>query len=563
MYPWGTRGAGAVTVGCQCTPRGRHYLSDRFITPRIRTVLRHFRTLVPRAGVAVAAVLALAATSLPAQQRTPPKRAPAKAPTPKKADSTVAPKADSTPAPKVPSATLTGTVFDSLHGVPLGEAIVGIEGTSRMAATNRLGLFFLDSIPPGTHRMRVDHPVLDSLGIVMVTAPFELKDGDASTLQLSIPSAQTLVEVSCPAARRNLGPGAVIGRLLDADTDEPVGGARVSVAWLEVSLNAGLRKLPRVREALSGSDGMFRICGLPVNFEGTLQAMLKGVSTAEVRVKAEGYPLVVQGLKIGNPNTVATESTDSNAVRRQKEAATGPTFSAARLQTGNAVLTGRVVNASGQPVVGARVDVIGTPGATLTKENGEFSLSGLPSGTQSLVVRQIGFAPEERAVELSTRAPARVEIAMARPATVLNTVVVRADRDVGLERVGFSQRKKSGGGYYLDGDDIVKRAPNMLTDLFRSIPGLRVVPSGNGIDYQVESARAVVGSCVKYFVDGAPFEAVFPGDVDRLLPPNEIAAVEVYNGISVPAQFQQAGSSSCAAIVLWSKQRVDRPPGRK
>jgi hypothetical protein len=48
-----------------------------------------------------------------------------------------------------------------------------------------------------------------------------------------------------------------------------------------------------------------------------------------------------------------------------------------------------------------------------------------------------------------------------------------------------------------------------------------------------------------------------------MMPPNEIAAVEVYNGISVPAQFQAAGQSSCAAIVIWSKTRVDRPPGRK
>ena len=47
----------------------------------------------------------------------------------------------------------------------------------------------------------------------MLTAPFDIKDGDASAMQLSIPSAATLVEVSCPPARRNLGPGAVIGRL--------------------------------------------------------------------------------------------------------------------------------------------------------------------------------------------------------------------------------------------------------------------------------------------------------------------------------------------------------------
>jgi Carboxypeptidase regulatory-like domain/TonB-dependent Receptor Plug Domain len=551
------------------------FASPRFVSLRVRALC------------ALAGAIALAGTPLLAQQRSQPptRRPPAPTrpaiPAARRADSVAAKaaKADSVRAdsiradsarraaalvPQVALATITGTVFDSLHGIPLEQAVVSIEGTQRGALTNRMGLFLIDSIPPGEHRVRVEHIVLDSLGITMLTAPFQLAQGDNNTVRLAIPSATTLVELSCPPARRNLGPGAVIGRLLDADTDKPVEGARVSVAWLEMSLNAGLRKIPRLRDALSGADGMFRICGLPPGFEGTLQATFKGISTSEVRVKAEDTPLVVQGLKIGNANTVvAGATTDTAALRRQKEAQTGPTFSAITLQTGNAVLTGRVVNAAGQGVVGARVDVLGTPGATLTKENGEFTLTGLPSGTQSVVVRQIGFAPEERAVELSTRAPARVEVAMTRPATMLSTVVVKADRDVGLERIGYVQRKKSGGGYHLDGDDIQKRAPTMLTDLFRTIPGLRVVPAGNGIDYRIESTRQATSNCVKYWVDGAPFEALFPGDIDRLLPLNEIAAVEVYNGVSVPPQFQMAGQSACAAIVMWSKTRVDRPQGRR
>jgi len=519
------------------------------------------RFVAPAFAIAILA-LASASSALAAQQRKPPVKADsAKSDTTKKA---AAAPADSAPAAARPAmSAINGVVFDSLHRMPLGRATVSVEGTNRGTATTTLGIFAIDSVPPGEHRLRVDHPVLDSLGITMVTAPFQLNEGATGTVQLSIPSAASLIEISCPAARRNLGPAAVIGRLLDADTDAPVKGARVSVAWLEISINAGLRKVPRLREALSTEDGMFRICGLPAGFEGTLQAQLKSVTTSEVRVKDEGDLLVVQGLKIGNANTVIAAETDSAALARQKAITTGPSFSAARLQTGNAVLTGRVINAAGQPVVGARVDVIGTPGATLTKENGQFTINSLPSGTQSVVVRQIGFAPEEKAVELSTRGPAEVSITMARPATMLNTVVVKADRDVGLEKVGFTQRKKMGGGYYMDGDQITQRAPNQLTDLFRTIPGLRVVPAGNGIDYTVESARNVTGSCVKYYVDGAPFEAVFPGDVDRILPPNEIAAIEVYNGISVPAQFQAPGQSSCAAVVMWSKTRVDRPLGGK
>ena len=37
--------------------------------------------------------------------------------------------------------------------------------------------------------------------------------------------------------------------------------------------------------------------------------------------------------------------------------------------------------------------------------------------------------------------------------------------------------------------------------------------------------------------------------------PEEVAAVEVYNGTQVPAQFTTIGQS-CSAIVVWTKTRV-------
>ncbi len=499
--------------------------------------------------------------------RRPPPRQPARTPAPapkpdttkKPVDSTAAAKPAEVVVPLQPFATLFGTVFDSVHMAPLAGATVHIQGANRAAMTTDKGVFRVDSIPPGTYKVRVDHVLLDSIGMAMVTNDITLADAGIESIQLSIPAGQTLVEASCPAARRALGPGAIIGRLLDADSDEPVKGGRVSVVWEEMSLNANLRRLPRRRDALSGEDGVYRICGLPQTFEGTLQADLKGVTTSEVRVKLEGEMLLVQGLKIGNANSVAVSSGDS-ARLRQREAAVGKSYSAATLQRGQASLTGRVINAAGGAIVGARVDVLNTPGMTLTGAGGEFRIDSLPSGTQTVVVRQIGFSPVEQAVELTTRAPARTEVRMDKAAQVLTTVTVEATADAGLEKVGFSQRKKAGFGYFLTGDDVSKRAPNLLTDVFRTIPGLRVVPSGN--DYIVQSNRNVMGGCVRYWIDGSMWEAIFPGDVDRIIPPWEVGAIEVYNGTSVPAQFQMAGNSSCTAIVIWSKTRLTPPPGR-
>ena len=512
-----------------------------------------------------AGVVGILLLSQVAAAQQPPPRPPARRPAPASVDSArVADSTARTPNERAPAdtalASVFGTVFDSVHMAPLAQAIVSLEGSDRAAISTDRGIFRIDSIPAGKYRVRVQHAFLDSIGVTMLTEEFELAASDSRTLALGIPSGATLVAASCPAARRALGPSAVIGRLLDADTDEPVKGARVSVAWEEISINAGLRKMPRLRDALTGDDGIYRICGLPPQVDGTLQAQHKGISTSEIRVKFEGQELIVQGLKIGNAQTVAVSAGDT-ALRRQRESTVGRLYSGATLQRGNATLTGRVVNGAGNPVVGARVDVIGTPGATLTGANGEFRIDSLPSGTQSVVTRQIGFAPVEKPVELSTRAPARLDIIMDRAAQVLAEVRVEADAaDAGLERVGFKQREKAGFGYFLTSDDITRRAGNVLTDVFRTIPGLRVVPSG--MDYVVQSARSATGGCVKYYVDGAVFEAIFPGDVDRLVPPWEIAAIEVYTGTSTPAQFQAPGSSSCAAIVIWTKTRTNAPTGR-
>ena len=176
-----------------------------------------------------------------------------------------------------------------------------------------------------------------------------------------------------------------------------------------------------------------------------------------------------------------------------------------------------------------------------------------------MVARQIGFAPVEVAVNLSTRAPATVTITMSEPAQVMAPVVVEAERDRGLESVGFTRRKRSLSGYFMTGEEIMQRGPNLLTDVLRTVPSLRVVRDGM-YDYRVESARATTlgANCVRFFYDGTVYNPVYPGDLDRMMPPSEMGAIEVYTGSSAPIEFQIAGSSACTSVVIWSKFRMNQ-----
>lgn len=400
--------------------------------------------------------------------------------------------------------------------------------------------------------------MLDSLGVQFVTDSFTLGPQQTETLSLAVPSSETLVAVSCPAARRRLGPSAIIGRVLDADTDAPVDSARVSFVWQQLSLTAGLRNVPVMRDARTDADGVFRICGIPSDVEGTLQAEKTRITTSEVKLTFQGQALIVQGLRIGNAATVA-QVRDSAGQGAGRGGATAPIFSAPTIQRGQAVLIGRVLAANGQPMSGARVDVRNTESVAHTNEAGEFRLTDLPSGTQTVVARQIGFAPVDMPVNLSTRAPATVTITMSQPAQALAPVVVEAEQDRGLEAIGFNQRKRGLSGHFMTSDEIMQRGPNLLTDVFRTVPMLRVVRDGM-YDYKVESARATTlgPSCVQFFVDGTLYRMVYPGDLDRMMPPSEVGAIEVYAGSAAPFEFQVAGASSCTTVLMWSKFRMNQ-----
>ena len=139
---------------------------------------------------------------------------------------------------------------------------------------------------------------------------------------------------------------------------------------------------------------------------------------------------------------------------------------------------------------------------------------------------------------------------------LFRSVEVVSVRDQGLQKVGFSDRKRSSaGGYFIDPDQLDRRNAQLFSDLLRTVPGIRVTTS-NGQAQLVSTRSSTGGSgCVTVWVDGAAWQQLDAGDVDSFVRPGEVAAIEVYNGTSVPAQFTTVGQS-CAAVVVWTKLRV-------
>ena len=437
-----------------------------------------------------------------------------------------------------PFASVAGIVVDSLHGGYLRDAVVRVNGTPRAASTDSLGRFRIDSVAPGSHQLELIHPLLDTIGMAVKTQPMTFKAGESALAALATPSPTTVVAATCTPAERNVGPAAAIGMVIDADTDMPMAGARVSLDWIDIEkVGTNYMRSPKRRLATVQTDGSFRICGLPGDFSANAMAYRDKDSTSVVGVSF---------------------SPTLGIVTLFLPSAGGPSANGARV--GSAILKGRIIGPDGDPIPRARVAIENETQVVLTEDNGTFVLGGIRAGTRDVSVRALGFQPTETVVALRSGSPREIEVRLAKYVPVLNTVTIAAVRNAALERVGFSDRKSSASGKFFSPDDIDKRNPDRLNFLLESVAGLKSVRTADGHFYITGRS----GGCVQYFIDGMPWgfsagrESDWQLSPDQFISGGELGAVEIYDPLSTPAEFmRQAGNGqSCTTVLIWTKSKL-------
>lgn len=431
-------------------------------------------------------------------------------------------------------ATLRGVVVDSVHGGELAGATISVQGTAVLVFTDSLGRYRADSVPAGEYRVALFHPLLDTIGIVVVSPPTRFAAGDTVELDLAIPSAATIVAAKC--GRGDGASAAALGQVLDAITGQPVEGARVILGWVEmaVSRETGFRNDPKQRVAVSDTEGHFELCGLPTGLTADAYAVVGGKRTGYVQLEFGRSPMAVATFLIPPTPPLADSATAADS---------------ARARAGASSVRGRVTDERGDPVVNAHVSLAEGSSATVTDSTGRFTLEAQPAGTQALVVRRIGYLPAQVTVNLSPRARSEVSVRLDQHVPVLDEVRIGARGDAALADVGFTRRRRQGSGQYLEGEEIARRNALRLEHLFSSgFRGLRVV--GDQVVGQPEGAGY---RCVRFFIDGQQWRGGSPGD---FVLPSEVAAIEVYSRATAPGEFQTFGD--CETVVIWTKWRLRR-----
>ena len=245
-------------------------------------------------------------------------------------------------------------------------------------------------------------------------------------------------------------------------------------------------------------------------------------------------------------------------------------------QTGGAaalstqIITGKILGANRTVVVGAQVTItpVGVRGgaptgvgrATITDDDGQFRVPGVPTGLVTVAVRRIGY----QAVTLDTvSAPMlAINVTLVPVVQKLAAVVVHERRRTRYTGplADFNRRRDMGFGHFITAADIDNQHPTRTTDLLRMIPGVMVY--GNGPTNALRFRNARCDPLV--WMDGMPLLSGYL-DVDAF-DPLSFGGIEIYTGVStVPVELRGTrGEESCGVIALWSRLPELRPkrPGR-
>lgn len=200
----------------------------------------------------------------------------------------------------------------------------------------------------------------------------------------------------------------------------------------------------------------------------------------------------------------------------------------------------------------------------VTDGQGRFALQAPESGPYRLRCMVIGYQPVTTpAFDLRVgEKPLEVEVRISQVAVVLAPLTIVSQRPARLpdswltmegyyDRAHRYGREGLGVGRFLDRAAIEQSTPYDVSDIVRMMPGVQVVGTGGRRQVITFKRAAAGGRCVPtVFINGSPVAS--GADVNEVVLPYELSAMEVYPGPIIPGEYLEPGVEMCGAIVLWT-----------
>ncbi|HEX8314082.1 MAG TPA: SusC/RagA family TonB-linked outer membrane protein [Flavisolibacter sp.] len=200
-------------------------------------------------------------------------------------------------------------------------------------------------------------------------------------------------------------------------------------------------------------------------------------------------------------------------------------------------VSGKVKDATGQPVEGVTVQEKGTSNTTQTKQDGSFQLT-VANGNAVLVISSIGFERKEFPVNNS----AEMDASLAASSSSLEDVVV----------VGYGSRRRvevTGATASITGDNLrTVQTTNLTQALQGRLAGVTVTPNGfrpgAGGSIRIRGTRSLnAGNEPLYVVDGFPVSYTIDD-----MNPADIETVDILKDASATAIYGVRGANGVVQI---------------
>jgi TonB-dependent SusC/RagA subfamily outer membrane receptor len=230
-------------------------------------------------------------------------------------------------------------------------------------------------------------------------------------------------------------------------------------------------------------------------------------------------------------------------------------------QTPIGSISGRVTDASlGRGLPDVQVTVSGTRLGALTGPNGEFTLTGVPTGQQTITVRRIGYLPVSQTVQVSSGATTAANVALGVSAINLSEVVVTGTGTA-------TEKRKVGTNIATVDSALISRSQAVTVDqaMQGKIPGAQISqnsgsPGGGGISVRLRGVNSFIsGSDPLYIVDGVIVDnesgqladlGTRSNPQNRLadLNPSDIEHIEIIRGAAAAALYGSRANNGVVQI---------------
>lgn len=330
-----------------------------------------------------------------------------------------------------------------------------------------------------------------------------------------------LIRAQCRSVHDIEDQSLIYGMVIDRQSGTALPGSNVHLSW---STPGGVADTVRNHVESRSDDGVFVFCDVPQDTRLTVWADAAGSEGERIEFFFEG----------------------GESERRDL-------YVSFRGQTG--AFAGQLLDAgSGAPIEAARVRFPGTDRETLTGRDGRFRIRDAPTGTVEAEIHHIGYGSPVVTVDVEPLQTTHMEIRLAPAAIEVEPLTVTIDvRPQWLEASGFYLRQERGLGQFVTPTDLERTPFRRFSEVLRKVPGVEIRNVCRPHCYQVirMSTQSSVACPPTFYVDGKKMITVREQliDLDALAPNGDIAAVEVYRGISqTPPQFY----GRCGSIVLWT-----------